>query len=280
MKQILTIIVLLGTALGVAAQSSGNAYTRRRPYSSSITVDSSYVEIIYHYGVYDPVLDEKKDDFKMLQIGKNMSKYGDYGGYQVDSIMELDYPDGVTFDEYHKVSVAILPSWEAYVKVDSTGTVTTYDKVFTDKYFYEEPLKLMEWTLQPDTATICGHTCRKATTSFRGRNWTAWYAPDVPIDNGPWKFGGLPGLILKVDSDDKEQQIEATAIRQNKRRIVIDNKRHQRTTREKFNKELEEYMTRPRQFHIANPTMAPKDKDGNIATPEFRRLFFNPIELE
>lgn len=42
----------------------------------------------------------------------------------------------------------------------------------------------------------------KATCTFRGREYTAWFCVDIPISNGPWKFGGLPGLILKVYDKD------------------------------------------------------------------------------
>jgi GLPGLI family protein len=34
---------------------------------------------------------------------------------------------------------------------------------------------------------------------------TAWFALDIPISDGPWKFCGLPGLIMEV-YDKGEQQ--------------------------------------------------------------------------
>ena len=45
---------------------------------------------------------------------------------------------------------------------------------------------------------ILNYNCKKATTSFRGRDFEAWYTEEVPLKNGPWKFCGLPGLIVKV----------------------------------------------------------------------------------
>ena len=30
---------------------------------------------------------------------------------------------------------------------------------------------------------------------------TAWYAPDVPVNQGPGEYWGLPGLILEVKDD-------------------------------------------------------------------------------
>ncbi|MBQ9362009.1 MAG: GLPGLI family protein, partial [Bacteroidaceae bacterium] len=60
--------------------------------------------------------------------------------------------------------------------------------------------------------TILGHRCQKATCRFRGRDFVAWFAADVPIKGGPWKFGGLPGCILKVYDVQKIYVWEAVAI--------------------------------------------------------------------
>jgi GLPGLI family protein len=68
------------------------------------------------------------------------------------------------------------------------------------------------WTLRNETKKIKSFTCKKATTTFRGRNYTAWYTEELSIIGGPWKFDGLPGLILSVSSEDKVLNIEATKI--------------------------------------------------------------------
>jgi len=75
---------------------------------------------------------------------------------------------------------------------------------------------LMKWTLANDSQTILGHRCQKATCRFRGRNFVAWFATDVPIKGGPWKFGGLPGCILKVYDVQKIYVWEAVAIERGK----------------------------------------------------------------
>ena len=49
-----------------------------------------------------------------------------------------------------------------------------------------------------------GYECNKAEISFGGRNWEAWYTGDIPIQDGPYKFSNLPGLILEIYSLDKE----------------------------------------------------------------------------
>ena len=59
-------------------------------------------------------------------------------------------------------------------------------------------------TMQRDTVR------RLATANFRGRHWTAWFATDIPVSDGPWKLGGLPGLIL--EAYDKGHQYTFTAV--------------------------------------------------------------------
>ena len=55
---------------------------------------------------------------------------------------------------------------------------------------------LFDWQLQEGDSIVCEYTCQKAVTTFRGRTWTVWYTLDIPYSDGPWKFCGLPGLIL------------------------------------------------------------------------------------
>ena len=63
---------------------------------------------------------------------------------------------------------------------------------------------LFDWQLQDGDSIVCGYPCHKAITTFRGRTWTVWYTLDLPYSDGPWKFCGLPGLVLYAyDSEDK-----------------------------------------------------------------------------
>ncbi|SCC28248.1 GLPGLI family protein [Chitinophaga costaii] len=69
---------------------------------------------------------------------------------------------------------------------------------------YKEPKEAMHWELMADTLTINGLHCQKALLAGYGhRNWTAWFCNDIPISDGPYKFCGLPGLIVKI-ADEKE----------------------------------------------------------------------------
>ena len=62
----------------------------------------------------------------------------------------------------------------------------------------------MEWKLNKETKNIGKFNCKKATCSFRGRNYTAWYTLEVPLPYGPWKLQGLPGVILEAYDEKKE----------------------------------------------------------------------------
>jgi GLPGLI family protein len=67
-----------------------------------------------------------------------------------------------------------------------------------DKYKIKEDKKL-EWKILPDQQKIGEYKVQKATTSFGGRDWTAWFTTDIPIQDGPYVFYGLPGLIVKIE---------------------------------------------------------------------------------
>ena len=91
-----------------------------------------------------------------------------------------------------------------------------------DKPFFikDELSKLMEWNLLDEKKEILGMPCKSATTSFRGRKYKAFYTEKIPIPEGPWKFGGLPGLILQIASEDGLYKWKATEILNNQSKVL------------------------------------------------------------
>lgn len=65
-----------------------------------------------------------------------------------------------------------------------------------------ESLGSINWNIIPEYKQIGNFNVQKATTSFRGRNYVAWFAPEIPISIGPWKFHGLPGLIIEIKDEE------------------------------------------------------------------------------
>lgn len=79
-----------------------------------------------------------------------------------------------------------------------TGVKTFKSRIARDQYSYEED-RAMDWKILPETTKIGDYKTQKAETNFGGRTWFAWFTTDVPIQDGPYKFSGLPGLIVKLE---------------------------------------------------------------------------------
>ena len=65
-------------------------------------------------------------------------------------------------------------------------------------YEYEEPFDNFIWQITSETDTIHDYVCQKAICDFGGRTWEAWFTMEIPISDGPYKFCGLPGLIINI----------------------------------------------------------------------------------
>jgi hypothetical protein len=89
------------------------------------------------------------------------------------------------------------------------------DFIFNKSFYVNDSLHTMQWELTNDTKVILEEKCSSAKTNFRGRKYTAYYSNNFSVSDGPWKFGGLPGLILEVKSEDDLYQFVATKIVKN-----------------------------------------------------------------
>lgn len=87
------------------------------------------------------------------------------------------------------------------VEKDKTNQKTFFkERIGRDMYSYEED-RPITWKISSETQKIGEYKVQKAETDFAGRKWTAWFTTDLPYQDGPYKFGGLPGLIVKVEDD-------------------------------------------------------------------------------
>lgn len=75
-----------------------------------------------------------------------------------------------------------------------------------------DDFKMFSWDITSETKKIHGLNAILAKTSFRGRSYNAWFTTEIPIPFGPWKFRGLPGLILEIEDTDKLFSWRMTAI--------------------------------------------------------------------
>ena len=75
-----------------------------------------------------------------------------------------------------------------------------YDKVGGKQIYYQED-RPVKWEITNEVEKQNGYQAQKATANFGGRIWTAWFTKDINISDGPYKFSGLPGLIVKLEDD-------------------------------------------------------------------------------
>lgn len=94
----------------------------------------------------------------------------------------------------------------------ATKVITVWDQNGGDDYTYTVDSTDLTWNIGDSIKTILNYDCIIAKASYHGRNWTVWFTPEIPLEDGPWQFQGLPGLILNATSDDGEFGFEATAL--------------------------------------------------------------------
>ena len=205
MKTIVSILLLASLAVQAAA---------REP-----VIDRVHMKCLYRYVyTFDTLKNELRDDLLILQIGKEVSKCYSYYTFQSDSLQRT--PDGAkVWSELFRRAIEkdgiygdfphVRMSTYVY-KNYPTGQMTITDRISSQGYRYTDSLHAQTWTMGDSTREVLGYTCQQATADFRGRHWTAWFATDIPVNDGPWKLGGLPGLIL--EAYDKGHQYTFTAV--------------------------------------------------------------------
>ena len=84
------------------------------------------------------------------------------------------------------------------------------------KYFVvDDSLGIFDWEIYDETKKILGFTCQLAKMNFRGRPYTAWFSSELPV-GGPWKYDGLPGMILSLADDENFVTYEAVGLKSKK----------------------------------------------------------------
>ena len=187
----------------IFAQSSRIHIPIDRSGFETIAIDSGTMRIYYALNALD-IKDEKTfDDLRRLDIGSKSSKCYSYFFFKNDSLRneflkKNPKAQGIPIspsERGKKGEYWSLLIWSDFYNDFSKNVLTEFANMprgGIPHYQYTEELPLQEWKILDETMTIAGHLCRKATCRFRGRDFTAWFTPDIPVSNGPWKFGGLP----------------------------------------------------------------------------------------
>ncbi len=138
---------------------------------------------------------DKREEFFFLQIGDHRAFSANVISLKGDSVMansgkSTKNPDGSTILGWKK-GVKIPKTNFNFTIIQSNENVQFFDYAGMSLLTYKEPL-IKNWKLINETKVISTINCKKAEVTFKGRNWIAWYSPEITFPYGPMKFCGLP----------------------------------------------------------------------------------------
>ncbi len=180
-----------------------------------------------------------------LLIGKGKSVFMEEVKYLRDSIVrttetKFDIATMKSFYKEHGTAPILTNFMIVKTKPDK---IKFYPRIISDWFAIEEPMRQQQWKIEEDTKTIKGYVCKKATCHFAGRDYVAWYTMDIPISDGPYKFNGLPGLIVNIKDSKGEHFFELVGLSKltNGAKVFLTNREKAKITTEDYLKALKNW---------------------------------------
>ncbi|AUC74873.1 GLPGLI family protein [Olleya sp. Bg11-27] len=172
------------------------------------------------------VTSNASDEVLSLSAKYNLYINGSTSAYYSNNDDSKKYEDQLFIVDTDKIGgfkeVNIADNYTGYLVQDlfykdyNESTLIYNELIGTKKVIIKENINLIDWTIESDSKkTILEYECLKATGTFRGREYEAYFAPALSQRGGPWKFDGLPGVILSVRSLDGYYVIEPLEIAKN-----------------------------------------------------------------
>ena len=233
-------------------------------------IEPAIMECQYDHTAVRDTLDRSQvmKDRMILRIGKNVSQFYSWYTHYGDSLWSSPTGQQIaikrTFEAIRTKNFENKPGERTpgyiYKSYPQKGVTTTYvmqvepDLTLQKKpaclYFSEDTPK-QTWKVQDSIKQIAGYSCQLAVTQFRGRLWYAWFSLDIPIDNGPWKLCGLPGLIMEAYDKQNYYHYTLTSIRTKNVEPIIFynywNSVFEQTTRLNYLKRAHKFITQYRE---------------------------------
>ena len=158
---------------------------------------------------------EDKDRFEYFLFGNSEASYWvEKGKYLSDSAVAKisDKPADIT-QAIQIISSLPRPKSFATINKNYTDITIRYsDIIRSEPFFYIEPLNTISWKLEDKNQVISGFNCQAATCIFKGRQYEAWFTSALGISEGPYKFYGLPGTIVKINDTKNQVNFELLSI--------------------------------------------------------------------
>ena len=281
MKQLISILLILMSFVA-------NAQT---PYSQSLengkTVDNARYKATYQLR-YKNHPDDKDymEDTRILLIGKERYKDCSDILLHFDSIHTEESRRGAS--TYSNPTGNPWPLEIIGSLQDKTANIKYRLPIMTGTLRYEELLPTLAWNFVPDcNMTILGYECQEATTEHAGRIYKAWFTTELPLPYGPYKFGGLPGLILRIQDQEGQYNWECSGFEKCSEPIIsyeYDNEKGCRP--EDAAKTIARYFKSPYTFlssGMGGARIMVRGSDGkflNSSDIEEQSIPFKPLEIK
>lgn len=287
MKKKITIVLVLAIICGWtnAQQKQGKPFLPRfSEYgANNVTeIGKSNIRILYAFQAQDLKDENTWIDCGQLLTDKGMTQYSSYyvsennayiRQWLKDNPNKGYYPGGVKLKGRLKDYWSEYQYSQIYVQGHELTEWAVMPSAELTQYLYKEPWPSMQWTLSNEQQTICGYQCQKATCHWRGRDYVAWFTSAIPLKSGPWKFGGLPGLIMKIYDTKHLYTWEAVAVENGSFPIYqLDERRFKNSDRKKVLKMQHDWNVKYRE--LAGVMRAGSN------TPVTTRYPFDQLELE
>lgn len=152
-----------------------------------------------------------------------------------------------------------------FYKDDNQSFVFYMDYIEDQKYLIKDSIPDLKWEIRTDeNKNILGYHCEQAKLKFRGANFTAYFTRELPYSFGPWKFHGLPGVILEIALDENDTyywKAEKVIYPYKNSKIDLTFKKAD------YNTELKEFVNKKEQAVIqkAKKKAAEVSKDGKFS---------------
>ena len=208
MKYYLTLLLIITSLVN-------SAYAQQRDPIPKKQLSPKKLTVLYDFEFKPDTLDLQDivSEPMLLQVGDNMSKFISFWREFGDSLINAS--DLQTRNEIMRYpgKLAPMPRVHFFILKDfNNRTITHHEMILPDFFRYQEDMELFEWTILNETMQWNTFKLQKATTEFGGRKWIAWFAPDIPISDGPYKFNGLPGLIVNIKDENEHYSFRVKSI--------------------------------------------------------------------
>lgn len=219
-----------------------------------------------------------KNEMMNLDISESGSKFYSYTVYHSDSTMKVDLEKQLAATGSINIKTDMRKGLVKYTitKKYPKYEVFLHNRLFTDKYKVSEERPIV-WKITSDKQKIGEWEVQKAEADFAGRHWSAWFTTEIPIQDGPYKFHGLPGLIVKLEDQTKSHVFTLQAVKNIDaiQEDVFDSKEISINSKQ-YGKLIKEYENDPtkglKQLQMGGITMKMIDGPKNMMKEQEERL--------